>query len=460
MLFNSLVFLAVFLPLTLAGYFLLARLRWTTAARGWLTVASLVFYGAWDWRYLPLLLGSIAFNYLIGERILAAGGPGGRRWQAVGILCNLALLGVYKYTDFFIGSANGLLGLGLETWGLILPLGISFFTFTQIAYLVDAQRGEVVRSDPLTYALFVTYFPHLIAGPIIHHRSMIPQFLAVRNFLLSHRNLSIGLTWFILGLAKKMLVADRLAVLSEPAFSQAHQADAATAWIGVVAYTLQLYFDFSGYSDMAIGLGRCLNHDLPLNFASPYQATSISDFWRRWHISLSTFLRDYLYIPLGGNRLGHLRQMGNLLVTMLLGGLWHGAGWTFVMWGGLHGAYLAINHQWRRSGLVLPTAIAWPLTIMAVMVGWVFFRAASFSDASAILAAMCGLGPTTGTGGWPGREILMLAGGCLLAFCCPNTQQIMARFRPTWWWAGISLALLLACAARFGTESPFLYYQF
>jgi len=461
MLFNSLLFLAIFLPLTLAGYFLLARLRLTGAARGLLTLASLAFYGAWDWHYLPLLLGSIAFNYLVGERILGARGtPRGRHWLTLGIVVDLALLMGFKYTDFLIGSAGSLFGTDWEPLGLILPLGISFFTFTQIAYLVDAWRGEVVHSDPVTYALFVTYFPHLVAGPIIHHKAMIPQFLATRNFACSQRNLAIGLTWFTLGLAKKMLIADRLAELANPAFAQAQEAGTAVAWVGVLAYTLQLYFDFSGYSDMAMGLGRCLNHDLPLNFASPYRATSISDFWRRWHISLSTFLRDYLYIPLGGNRQGPWRQMGNLMTTMLLGGLWHGAGWTFVVWGGLHGAYLVVNHQWKRTGIVLPTAIAWPLTLLAVVVGWVFFRAASFGDAGALLTAMCGCGHGTLAGSWAVRDLLVLAGVGALALCCPNTQQIMARFRPTWWWAAITLILFMACASRFGLESPFLYYQF
>ena len=462
MLFNTLVFLAVFLPLTLVGYFLIARWRSAAFARGFLTLASLVFYAAWDWHYLPLLLGSIAFNYVVGERILANRGTrSGRAWLILGLCVDLALLALFKYADFFISSSNALVGTGWQQLGLLLPIGISFFTFTQIAYLVDAWRGEVVHSDPVTYALFVTYFPHLVAGPIIHHKAMIPQFLATPNFTLQQRNLAIGLTWFTLGLAKKMLLADRLAEIANPVFAQAQHVDGTTAWLGAIAYSLQLYFDFSGYSDMAIGLARYFNHELPINFASPYRATSIYEFWRCWHISLSAFLRNYLYIPLGGNRLGWLRQMSNLMITMLLGGLWHGAGWTYVVWGGLHGMYLVINHAWKRTGITVPIAIAWPLTLLAVVVAWVFFRAATFADAGSLLTAMCGA-HTDGIDGAVahGRNLVLLAGTGALALLCPNSQQIMAKFRPTWWWAAIVIVLLLACCSRFGVDSPFLYYQF
>ena len=351
MLFNSPVFLFAFLPLTILGYFLVARIDRVghRLALGWVAIASLVFYGYWDARYVALLIGSILFNYSCGMSLArrAAAGKPSKTLLGFAVGGDLVLLGIFKYTDFFIGSLNALSGTHIPLLQIVLPLGISFFTFTQIAFLVDAHRGIAREYDFIGYALFVTYFPHLIAGPVLHHKEMMPQFYDASNVVARRENFEVGLTIFFIGLFKKVLLADSIAEYANPLFASPSPPTLFDAWTGALAYTFQLYFDFSGYSDMAIGLSRLFGVRLPLNFASPYQAASVIDFWRRWHMTLSRFLRDYLYFALGGNRRGTLRRYLNLFVTMLLGGLWHGAGWTFVIWGGLHGIYLMINHGWQ-----------------------------------------------------------------------------------------------------------------
>ena len=352
----------------------------------WLVLASLFFYGYWDVRYVPLLLASILFNYFVSTRILVRRS---RAWLAFGIVVNFLLLGYFKYTDFFLASLNDL--AGAEIFALpqiVLPLGISFFTFTQTAYLVDVYRGELEETSLLTYLEFVTIFPHLIAGPIISYREMVPQFLAARAFRLDADNVARGLTIFTLGLAKKVLIADQLSPLVGELFARAQDLTCIEAWVAALGYTLQLYFDFSGYSEMAIGLGLLFNLRFPVNFNSPYQATSVIDFWRRWHMTLGLWVKDYLYIPLGGNRHGQVKKMRNLFVSMLIIGLWHGAGWTFVFWGALHGAGLRVNHIWRSLGHSLPKEAGRLLTFLFVVVCWVFFRAESFPDAFAVLRSM------------------------------------------------------------------------
>jgi alginate O-acetyltransferase complex protein AlgI len=402
MLFNSYEFIFVFLPVAFAGFFLIARLSFLYAAL-WLGLASLVFYGYWNPKYVGLLLASILFNYLFGFVISRAAG-----WQrslalAFAIGVNLALLAYYKYADFFITSTNDIAGTQWSTLGIILPLGISFFTFTQISFLVDVHRGITREYNFYHYLLFVTYFPHLIAGPVLHHKQMMPQFAEPETYRLNPKNIAIGLTIFAIGLSKKVLIADNLAPSANRIFSAAEAGVVVTffdAWAGALAYTFQLYFDFSGYSDMAIGLALLFNVRMPLNFDAPYRATSIADFWRRWHISLSNFLRDYLYVPLGGNRRGNARRYLNLLITMVLGGLWHGAAWTFVLWGALHGALLAINHLWRdlkrRLGWrdnhsKLAVYACWALTFLFVVVAWVIFKAETLSGAKIVLAGLFGL---------------------------------------------------------------------
>ncbi len=322
MLFNSYSFLLAYLPVTLLGFFLVGRFG-KAAGAAWLSACSLFFYAWWDYRYVILLLASICINYFIGGYIARRSATAhGRRALGIAVAGNLVLLGYYKYADFFLSSANAILGTNWPILGIILPIGISFFTFTQIAFLADAYAGKVTEYRFIYYVLFVTYFPHLIAGPVLHHKEMMPQFDEDCNYRPDAANFAVGLTIFAIGLAKKVLIADNLAIYAAPVFSP--EATAPTffiAWGGILAYTFQLYFDFSGYSDMAIGLSRLFGVRLPLNFNSPYKARNIADFWRRWHMTLSRFLRDYLYIPLGGNRHGTFRRQINLMTTMVLGGL-------------------------------------------------------------------------------------------------------------------------------------------
>lgn len=405
MLFNSYEFIFLFFPIVFASFFWLARFGYSVSAL-WLSFASLFFYGWWAFEYIGLLLGSVVLNYSMGYLI----GHARRRVYAkylivLSVTANLVLLGFYKYANFFIDTSNSLSGGTFPLVDIILPLGISFFTFTQIAFLVDVYRGEAHEYNFIHYLLFVTYFPHLIAGPVLHHAQMMPQFAKKKTYQLQLDNVALGLSIFTIGLAKKVLLADNFAVYAEPVFAATGlgiQPDFIEAWTGALAYTLQLYFDFSAYCDMAIGISIMFGVKLPINFNSPYKAVNIIDFWRRWHMTLSKFLRDYLYIPLGGNRKGPVMRYMNLMITMLLGGLWHGASWTFVMWGGLHGFYLVVNHAWRSVfSDRIPThgvsahiyhLAAILLTFLCVVVAWVFFRAESFSSAILMLNGCFGYG--------------------------------------------------------------------
>lgn len=448
MLFNSYAFIFVYLPVVFAGMFVLGHYSRTGAA-AWLAVASLVFYGLWDARFVVLLLASIVFNYAIAARIDVArrggspiGGPKG--WLIIGLAVNLATLGYFKYANFFLTVGAGAMGLPWTGLQIVLPLGISFFTFTQIAFLVDVYRGVAREYRFVHYLLFITYFPHLIAGPVIHHKQMMPQFADVKTYRIDLQNVAVGITIFVLGLAKKVLIADELAGYVTSVFDAAGSGQALTifeAWVGALGYTFQLYFDFSGYCDMAIGLSLMFNIRLPMNFNSPYKSLNIIEFWRRWHITLSTFLRDYLYFPLGGNRHGTSRRYINLMLTMLLGGLWHGAGWTFVLWGGLHGLYLVINHAWRALCAYWGwnwTSISWKLlsgalTFLCVVVAWVFFRADNVTAALTVLDAMRGNAAGVPAAWVPTREALKIViGCCLLVWLLPNTREMLLRYQPTW----------------------------
>ncbi|MGH9648052.1 MAG: MBOAT family O-acyltransferase, partial [Bryobacteraceae bacterium] len=360
MLFNSYPFLLGFLPVTLFGFFAIGQSSRRLAA-AWLAFASLVFYGWWNPIYVLLLAASIAFNYTLGVRIARArhrADGAAKRWVVLAVAVNLAVLGYFKYANFFVDNFASVARFHPDIAKIVLPLGISFYTFTQIAFLFDAYRGKVIEFNPVHYALFVTYFPHLIAGPILHHAEMMPQFRQRAIYRVNAENFAVGLTIFAIGLFKKTVLADGIAPFVGPLFSTAASSPPSflDAWGGALTYTCQLYFDFSGYSDMAIGLSRLFGVVLPLNFDSPYKAANIIDFWRRWHMTLSRFLRDYVYFGLGGNRHGLARRYINLFVTMLLGGLWHGAGWTFVAWGALHGVYLMINHAWRALRHAPPVA--------------------------------------------------------------------------------------------------------
>src|ERR1700722_5431613 len=385
MLFNSYPFIFLFLPIALFGYFALGRFS-NLAPVIWLALASLAFYAVSNWAFVALLLASIAFNYLVGWLLIAYRLRRGVRFAVLtaGVAGDLLVLCYFKYAGFLAANLNALFSTGLSV-NVLLPVGISFYSFTQIAFLVDAYRGKVAHYALPHYALFVTYFPHLIAGPILHHRDMIPQFESAESKSPNPHLILCGLMIFAIGLFKKTGLADGIQPLVSLAFSPAAPSFD-QAWIGALAYTFQLYFDFSGYSDMAIGISLMFGIFLPLNFNSPYKAQSIIDFWRRWHMTLSQFLRDYLYIPLGGNRRGAVLRYVNLMITMALGGLWHGAAWTFVIWGVLHGLYLCINHAWNHfAPPVAPrfarvaNLAAFMLTFLSVVVAWVFFRAGTLS---------------------------------------------------------------------------------
>ncbi|MDR3518759.1 MAG: MBOAT family protein [Azospirillaceae bacterium] len=516
MLFNSYGFIFAYLPIVLIGFFVVGRWH-ALAAAAWLAAASLIFYSWWNWHFTFVLMASVGINYAVGVTMVrwqAAGQTAAIRWLLrCAVAADLGALGYFKYANFFVATVGQLSPVPIEWQTVVLPIGISFFTFTQIAFLVDTARQKAGEVNFIHYLLFVTYFPHLIAGPILHHGEMMPQFRQRATYLPRADAIAIGLTMFIAGLFKKVVLADSIAVYADKAFSPAasHTLTLIDGWGGALAYTLQIYFDFSAYCDMAIGVSRMFNIRLPANFESPYQARSIIDFWRRWHMTLSRFLRDYLYIPLGGNRDGQWARCRNLMVTMTLGGLWHGAGWTFVIWGMLHGSFLMVNHGWQRlrsrlgwNGGAVSGFAGWLLTFLAVVVAWVFFRAPDLGTAVAVLRAMAGLQgvvmPVPWEHGLPGPALSLLAhagvtfgnlaafaggkelawlGGLLaVALFLPNLRQIMAgevpmtavgstpgapaglRWRPHPLAAMASFAMFLVALDRMTNVSQFLYFQF
>ena len=402
MLFNSHDFIFGFLPFALLGFWILGALNRSHAALLWLLLVSLFFYASWRFSDLWVLLASITFNYLLSRAIIRtrADGKNSKWYLVVGIALNLGLLGYFKYSAFLVQNLDY---LTVENWtiqAIVLPLGISFFTFQQIAFIIEAARGEFDEPDFFRYSSVVTFFPHLIAGPIINYHDVISQFKRPGAFRPDQRLIAVGVSIFVLGLTKKVLLADTVAGRASLTFDAALQVERLSfmdAWLGALSYTLQLYFDFSGYSDMAIGLALLFGIRLPINFNSPYKAHNIVEFWRCWHITLSCFLRDYLYIPLGGNRRGSFRSVSNLMITMILGGLWHGAGWTFICWGALHGFYIAVHRGWtalkRWMGFSAPPSLfgslmSRALTFGSVVIAWVFFRAPSMEAAFAVLGAM------------------------------------------------------------------------
>jgi len=393
-LFNSYIFIFVFLPITFFVYFYLNSKRLTELSKAFLVLSSLLFYSWWNIAYLPLILVSMFFNYALGMSLrdeTSKKRVSNKTLLTIGVIANLSMLGYFKYTDFFIENFNGIFSSEVPLLHLALPLAISFFTFQQIAYLVDSYRKETKEYDFLNYSIFVTFFPQLIAGPIVHHKEMMPQFTKAKNKLKNYANITTGLFIFSIGFFKKVVIADTFAIWATKGFDESVSLDMLAAWVTSLSYTFQLYFDFSGYTDMAIGIALLFNIKLPINFYSPYKAVSIQDFWRRWHITLSRFLKDYIYIPLGGNRKGEVRTYTNLFSTFLLGGIWHGAGWTFVLWGAMHGGALVIHRLWQQVGIKLPTILAWFITFNFVNISWVFFRAKEFEDATKVLSGMFGL---------------------------------------------------------------------
>lgn len=469
MLFNSHEFIFLFLPITFFIYFYLNTKRLTSAGIAFLVFASLFFYSWWNIVYLPLILSSILFNFIVGTYL--------SKHQYVikkkalltfGISANIALLGYFKYTDFFLDNFNGMFGTAIPLPHIILPLGISFFTFTQIAYLVDCYKDKVKEYDFLRYALFVTYFPHLLAGPILHHSEMMPQFANIRNKTKNYKNIATGLFLFSIGLFKKVVIADTFALWANAGFDTATTLSFFEAWATSLSYTFQLYFDFSGYTDMAIGASLLFNIKLPINFNSPYKALDIQDFWRRWHMTLSRFLRDYIYIPLGGNRTGEFRTYINLFATFLLGGLWHGAGWTFIFWGFLHGLALMVHRAWKSFGFNMNRYLAWFITFIFVNITWIFFRAKEWGDAIKVISGMCGINgmpkaQTIFIGNYTESMnepiLLFLFIGFTLTFF-KNTTQLSSMFKPTILSILFTIFTLTIAILQLGYISEFLYFNF
>ena len=513
MLFSSWQFIFLFLPVAAAVFFLIpAQPAWPRKI--WLLLASLFFYGYWKIEYIPLLLFSICLNYTVAEFITRhRHHPAARAAIISGVCLNLLLLGYYKYTNFILQCLGRVSHHDFGRFDIILPLAISFFTFTQIGYIVDVYRNQSLHYRFLDYALFVVFFPHLIAGPIVRHWEIIPQF-AGRTLKANLADTSTGLALFLVGLYKKMFLADPLSPFVATVYGAAATEAPLTcfdAWLGTLAFAMQIYFDFSGYSDMAIGLARLFGIRFPINFDSPYQAASINEFWTRWHITLTRFLREYLYFPLGGNRCGPWRHALNIMTTMLLSGLWHGAGWTFVIWGGLHGFYLVVAHRWQhfvqtrgwRLDYRWYRFLAVSLTFLVVLVAWVFFRAPTIRVAGSVLGSMVGqhgltmsdaaTNPQKFPGLWwsklgvhfvPGTFdadytplIKLLVVVLVIAFCLPNAQQLLATYSPAlekparsgWfrirlnWMSGLVLGgTFFWIVRRFyvAAPSPFLYFNF
>jgi alginate O-acetyltransferase complex protein AlgI len=456
MLFHSIEFIFVFLPITWLVFFLLIRRNHLKATCMWLVIASLGFYSWWNPPYVILIVSSILINFGIGRLLHLDGSKYDRNRRTAilyfGLLINIGALAYFKYANFFVENINSLLGASFNIERIILPLAISFFTFQQIVYIIDAYRLGNRQYSLLEYSFFVLFFPHLIAGPIIHHYELLPQIARERWQAVRRENLQVGCTIFAIGLYKKMVLADGCGAYSTPLFNLVGSGavlSTENAWIAALSYTFQLYFDFSGYSDMAIGISRLFGIQLPANFNSPYRATSMIEFWRRWHMTLSKFLREYIYIPLGGNRKGVFIRYTNLLITMLIGGLWHGAGWNFIIWGAIHGFCLIINHLFRDTTRqffeqsliarkVFPP-VGWTLTMLAVIVSWVFFRSGTYPAATSMLQSMFLLQETARTP-VPYNTRLILSGDFtiywlaivgLIAVLAPSTQQYLRNYNPT-----------------------------
>ena len=467
MLFNSYVYILLFLPLVWIVYFLLNKYKLSLLSRSFLVFASIFFYSFWNIKYLPLLLSSLLVNYSIGNSFKY---HKKKVILIIGIIFNVLLLGYFKYMDFFINNINNIFHFNIPLLHIALPLAISFFTFQQIAYLVDSYRGETKEYNFLNYILFITFFPQLIAGPIVHHKEVMPQFSSKRNLFINFKNISLGLFIFSIGLFKKLVIADSLAIWVNYGYNHINELNSIESWIISLSYTFQLYFDFSGYTDMAIGSALLFNIKLPINFNSPYKAHNIQDFWRRWHITLSRFLRDYIYIPLGGNRKGKIRTYFNLFVTFLIGGIWHGAGWTFVIWGLLHGLALIVHRIWSNFNIKLHFIIKWFITFIFINIAWVFFRANNIFDALSVLKKMFifddipisikeilefGVAQQM-----DGLQVLVVFLVSIILIFCKNTNELVNIFKPKKVYL-IMISFLFAFAFLFlNKNSIFLYFNF
>ncbi|WP_242161892.1 MBOAT family protein [Bacillus cereus group sp. BfR-BA-01522] len=485
MLFNSFEFIFLFLPIAFLLYFLLNRFGYVTLAKVWLVLASLFFYSYWNVKYLPLMLVSLIVNYFIGMHLVQ---HRSKVLLTVGLLFNIGMLSYFKYYDFFLENVNELFGTHFTLLSLTLPLAISFYTFQKIAFLVDTYHGETEACHFLDYALFITFFPQLIAGPIVHHAQIMPQFMDREKKRWQSKYLVLGIFVFAIGIFKKVGIADVLSPLVREGFDVQPSLTFVEAWLSSLAFTFQLYFDFSGYSDMAIGIALLFNITLPQNFNSPYKAVNIQDFWHRWHMTLSQFLTKYVYISLGGNRKGVTRTYVNIMIVFLISGLWHGAGWTFIFWGFLHGAASVIHRLWRKMGGCMPPWAGWLITFLFINITWVFFRATSWHDAIKVLKGMIGLnGFELANSVFPAfilqkmqflaqysisftesyqvsqldrTMVVYILGALCISFFLKNSIQLRDTFRPHIWNAVFTAILLVYSVLHLTSISEFLYFNF
>lgn len=488
MVFNTFEYIFLFLPVAWGAYFVVNRYLGTTLARVVLIFFSLFFYGCWNPLYLPLLLISVVINYGIGFALQGgvAAAAGSMRRKIIllpGLIFNIGLLGYYKYSDFLIVNINAAAGSNIGLLNLLLPLGISFFTFMQISFLVDSYRGNIKETGILPYVQYITFFPYIVSGPISRYNEIAPQFADKEKWSLNHQNISAGILLFALGLFKKTFIADTLALWANQGFDTSATLKFFEAWLTSLSYTFQLYFDFSGYTDMALGTALFFNVRLPVNFDSPYRSLSIQEFWRRWHISLSRFLRDYIYIPLGGNRAGEFRTSINVFITFLVGGIWHGAGWTFLFWGMAHGLGLIVQRLWRRTGIGINRYVSWFITFNFVNAAWVLFRAKDLDGALKVYKGMLGLNGVMISarlgkisflkslgfefGEWPAAistnvtyVIYYIAAAAVFAIFWKNSNELSAKYEPGWRWL-VFIAIILGTGLIHVTRiSNFVYANF
>lgn len=458
--FNSYIFVFLFLPLTLIGYFFLHSKKKNTLAKVWLFGMSLWFYGYFNYSYLVLIIFSILFNYVVSRGMGKCDSQATKKiLLTLGIVANVGLLFYFKYYDFFLENINVIFGQTFALRNILLPLGISFYTFQQLSYVIDSYRGQTNYSI-IDYAVFVTFFPQLVAGPIVLHTELIPQIRDDKRYVINYDNLSVGLMQFTIGLSKKVLIADRLGTVVDAGFSYLSTLTSIEAIVVMISYSLQIYFDFSGYSDMAIGLGKMFNFDLPMNFNSPYKACSIIEFWNRWHMTLTRFLREYIYFPLGGSRKGELCTYRNILIVFLLSGLWHGANWTFVIWGFLHGVAEVLQRVFQKMWDKICKPIQWGINVMFLMLTWTIFRANSIGQAWQLISRI-----------WQGEkwtiysqagigyfDVLFMGAMLLLAAVGKNCSEMKFELRARN--ASVTVALLVLCVLQFAKLSPFLYFNF
>lgn len=468
MLFNSVEYIFFFLPLVFAGTFFLNKRGYFTAAKVFLILASLFFYAWWNPVYLPIMLSSIVVNYFLSLGIQKYKS---KLLLALALTFDIGMLLYYKYADFLIDTANAVLGTQFNFLHLLLPLAISFYTFQAIAYQVDSYKGIAQNKKFIDFALFISFFPQLIAGPIVHHKELMPQFEDATLKKINPQNVARGLALLTIGLAKKVLIADSLSPLVAQGYANTAVLSSGEAWMVALGFIFQMYYDFSGYSDMAIGAARLFNIELPINFNAPYRATNLQDFWRRWHITLSRFLRDYIYIPLGGNRRGFVRQLANAFWVFFIGGLWHGAGWLFAIWGAMHGLGMAVHSVWKKLGFSMHKYAGWLITMLFWTVSMVFFRAPTLADATTVLHKMFSFDWI-----WPavhkrdlifnghtwddGLLLVLLMAAALLAALLRNSNEIVEHLKFNKWTAAAFALLLLAVVGNLTKISEFLYFQF